>query len=63
MRCLKCETIMGWQNDFNLTDVGINDEGVCSYYYCGECDSLHRFDTYNDGTLVMICLKGDEKDA
>lgn len=56
-RCLLCNSMMVWQNDFDLQDVGIDAEGISVFLYCSECDSLHRFDEYDDGHKVLLYLK------
>lgn len=38
MRCFICghETIV-WDNDFDAQDLGIEEEGIVSYFHCSKC--------------------------
>lgn len=40
MKCVNCGCTMGWQNDFDFEDYGIEGEGIVTVYHCGNCDTL-----------------------
>ena len=42
MRCFKCDSKVIWQNDFDTEDIGIEEEGIVSYYVCSECNSHYE---------------------
>lgn len=62
-RCLLCDSIMSWQNDFDFEDVGIDAEGITTFLYCSECDSLHQFDQYEEGHKVLTYLHEEDTNA
>lgn len=62
-RCLLCDSMMSYQNDFNFKDVGIDAEGIATFLYCSECDSLHQFDQYDEGHKVLTYLNEEDIDA
>lgn len=47
--CIKCNTQLIWQSDFDYEDIFIEDENnpfyasIVSYYSCPICNELHTF--------------------
>jgi C4-type Zn-finger protein len=41
MKCPACGSELGWQNDYDLEDIGHEDKGIASHYTCRneECES------------------------
>lgn len=60
-RCLLCDSIMSLENDFNFEDAGINAEGITSFLYCEECDSLHQLDQYDEGHIILTYIKEENE--
>ena len=42
MECFKCNGRVVWQNDFDTEDLGIEGEGMVSYYFCSECNTMYE---------------------
>ena len=42
MKCYKCNGEVIWQNDFATEDLGIEEEGIVSYYICSECGAFYE---------------------
>ena len=56
MKCVNCGCVMSWQNVFDFEDYGIIDEdGIVSVYYCGECGTLSENYIPVGGTEDEIC--------
>lgn len=60
-RCLKCDSTMVWQSDFDFEDVGIDAEGISCFYFCGNCESLHQLDLYEDGHITLRYIVDEEE--
>ena len=49
-RCLKCDTTMIWQSDFNYDEIYDDGEGVVSFYKCSneKCGADAQFSLRDD---------------
>ena len=58
-KCISCGKQLGWNSDFNLDEIYpeecINGEnGVVSFYSCGECELDHEITVYNSDDTIRI---------
>ena len=51
MICYNCNSKMSWNSDYSFEDVGIEGEGIVSYFTCSECDSSCEFFTNIKGDV------------